>query len=112
MPRVQKKKRQKAKKSLKDEYYQQINADLGAEFTLFAFEHPGWLAQHVPNGATLVFQTGDPGFDAWTRQLAEKNQNRGTLSGPWVLVHIRKMRPQRSRIVRADIEPFVASTAG
>lgn len=112
MPRVQNKTSKTSTASLTDEYFQQLNADLGAEFTLFAFEHPDWLERHMPNGATLVFQTGDRKFDRWSRDLVERGCKRGTVTGPVVLVHIRKMSPRKSRIVQAEIRPFGARTAG
>ena len=109
---IQNKTFKRPKVSLTAEYFQQLNADLGAEFTLFAFEHPDWLERHLPNGATLVFQMGEPSFDRWSRDLVERGCKRGTVTGPVVLVQIRKMRPRKSRIVQAEIKPFAARTAG
>ena len=104
MRRVQRNKGKAAKETLKKDYYRDLNAELGAEFTLFAFEHPEWLQKHLPDGATVVLQTTDPGFNTWARQIAELNRARGTVAGPLVLVHIRKLRPRKSRIVRAEAE--------
>lgn len=89
---------------MNEDYYRNLNADLAGEFTLFTFEHPDWLEQNIPNDATVVIQTDDPGFNAWTRQVAEKNRSQDKNPGPLVLVHIREIMPQRSRIVRMEAE--------
>ncbi len=54
------------------DYYKTLNADLGFEFHLFSMEHPEWLSQNVPLGAIVVFQTDDPGFNAWARQIVSE----------------------------------------
>ncbi len=87
-----------------EEYYQQLNIDLGREFDLFAMENDQWMEKNVPNGAIVVLQTNDPGFNAWARAVAEKNRQLDQPPRPIVLVHLREVRPQQSRIVRADAE--------
>ena len=87
-----------------DDYYKQLNADLGLEFDLYAFEHPEWMSQNVPRGATVVLQTDDAGFNAWSRGIAENNRARVKSPGPMVLVHIRELLPQHSRIAKAEAE--------
>ena len=97
------------KASLKDDVFQQLNADLGVEFTLFTFEHPDWLEANVPNGAIVVMQTEDEGFNAWTRQVAERARRTESPPRPIVLIHIRELRPAKSRIVHADAELLPSS---
>jgi hypothetical protein len=87
-----------------EEYYKVLNAELGAEFDLFAVENPDWMANNVPNGAVVVMQTDDSAFSAWARSIAEQNRHLEDPPRPLVLVHIRELRPARSRIVRAEAE--------
>lgn len=87
-----------------NEYYKRLNADLGFEFGLFAIENAEWMAEKVPEGAIVVLQTDDPGFNAWARAVAEHNRHMESPPRPMVLVHIRELRPLHSRIVRAEAE--------
>jgi hypothetical protein len=89
---------------MSDEYFKALNTELGAEFDLFAIENPEWMATNVPSGAIVVMQTDDPGFNAWARGLAERNRRADDPPRPCVLVHVRELRPARSRIVRAEAE--------
>jgi hypothetical protein len=87
-----------------EQQYKTLNAELGAEFDLFAMENPAWMTTNVPEGAVVVMQTDDPGFNAWARGLAERNRGIERPSRPILLVHIRELRPLQSRIVRAEAE--------
>ena len=89
---------------MNEDYHKVLNAELGAEFDLFALENPDWMAKSVPNGAIVVMQTDDPAFNAWARKIAEQNRHLEDPTRPVVLVHIRELRPPRSRIVRAEAE--------
>lgn len=86
------------------DYYRYLNAELGAEFDLFVFEHPDWLEKHVPDGAVVVLQTDDPDFNRWALEIARRNGARSKRNEPVVLVHVRKLLPRRSRIVKAEAE--------
>ena len=86
------------------ELYRQLNADLAYEFHLFTLEHPEWACKNLPEGAVVVLQTDDPAFNAWSRSAAERTGQEP--NRPAVLVHIRELRPDQSRIVRADAEVF------
>jgi hypothetical protein len=90
--------------AMNTDYYKTLNADLGFEFHLFSMEHPEWLSQNVPPGAIVVFQTDDPGFNAWARQIAERNRQIENPPRQVVLVHLREILPPHSRIVRAEAE--------
>ena len=90
-----------------EEYYRDLNAELGAEFDFFVIDNPDWFDKNIPNGATVVLQTDDPGFSAWTRQVAEHNRSHDAEPTPMVLVHVREISPRKSRIVRLDAEPVV-----
>ena len=89
---------------MSEDYYRGLDAELGAEFDLFAVENPGWMAANVPQGAIVIMQTDDPGFNAWARSVAERNRTLDDPPRPVVLVHIRELRPAQSRIVRAEAE--------
>jgi hypothetical protein len=86
------------------DYFKQLNADLGAEFDLFALENPEWMAANVPAGAIIILQTDDVSFNAWAKQTAERARSSEKPPRPLVLVHVRELRPAKSRIVRADAE--------
>ena len=95
---------------MRTERYEKLNAQLGLEFDLFAIEHTGWMHKHVPNGAEVVLQTDDPGFNKWARDLVLKSRHLDDVPDrPIVLVHVKKLRPQRSRIVELDAELYGAS---
>ena len=89
---------------MNEDYYVMLNANLGAEFDLFALEHADWMEQNVPRGAVVVLQTDDAGFNCWARGVAEKNRHLENPPRPMVLIHIRELLPQHSRIVKADAE--------
>jgi uncharacterized protein DUF5647 len=91
------------------DYYKRLNADLGFEFHLFSMEHPEWVSKNIPQGAIVVLQTDDVGFNAWAREIAERNRGLENPPRAVVLVHIREILPPHSRIVRADAE-LVATT--
>ena len=95
---------------MNEEYFTGHNAELGTEFDLFAIENPDWMAENIPHGAIVVIQTDDPNFNAWARKTAECNQHLENPPRPVVLVHIRELRPARSRIVRADAELMSTSS--
>lgn len=89
---------------MNEEYYKFLNAELGAEFDLFALENPEWMAANVPEGAIIVMQTEDPGFNSWARQVVVPNRQLEQPPRPVVLVHIRELQPAHSRIIRAEAE--------
>ncbi len=86
------------------EGYQRINAELGREFDLYARENDEWMTANIPDGAAVVLQTDDECFNLWAREVAIRNRNLDSPPRPIVLVHLRELRPQQSRIVRADAE--------
>ena len=89
---------------MNEEYHKQLNAELGAEFDLYALEHPEWMAANVPAGAIVVLQTNVPNFNAWARAIVEHNRQIEQPPRPVVLVHVRELQPAKSRIVRAEAE--------
>ena len=93
---------------MKVDYFKQLNAKLGYEFHLFTMEHPDWCAHNVPQGAIVVLQTDDADFNTWVRGVAEKARRTEQPMRAMVLVHVRELLPEQSRIVRADAE-LVAS---
>jgi len=93
---------------MKENYFKQLNAELGYEFHLFTMEHPDWAVQNVPQGAIVVLQTDDADFNFWARGISETARRTEQPMRPMVLVHVRELRPEQSRIIRADAE-LVAS---
>ncbi len=84
--------------------FRRLNSELGLEFDLFGLEHPEWMEQNVPNDAIVVLQTDDPAFNDWARRTAELNSRHEKPAPTIVLVHIRRLRPRRSRIQRVEAE--------
>jgi hypothetical protein len=93
------------------EHHKAMNAELGAEFDLFALEHADWMAANVPHGAIVVLQTDDTEFNAWARGIAERNRHLDRPAPPIVLVHIRELRPAQSRIVMNRLDSLAASNS-
>ena len=89
---------------MKETYFKELNADLGYEFHLFTMEHPDWVSQNVPQGAIVVLQTDDAEFNAWARKISEQARKTEQPMRPMVLVHVRELRPEQSRIVRVEAE--------
>jgi hypothetical protein len=85
-------------------YFKQRNADLGAGFDLFALENPDRTEAKVSTGAIVVLQTDDIAFNRWAMETAMLARQLETPPRPLVLVHVRKLQPAKSRIVRADAE--------
>ena len=90
--------------TVQERRFRRLNSELGLEFDLFGLEHPEWMERNVPNDAIVVLQTDDPTFNQWARRIAELNSRHERPAPPIILVHIRKLRPRKSRIVRAEVE--------
>jgi hypothetical protein len=81
--------------------FQKLNAELGAEFDRYVIEHPAWALKNIPQGARVAFQlAGNTAFNAWSQRLAERTP---TLDQPIIYIHIKKLAPVRSRIMKADV---------
>jgi hypothetical protein len=87
---------------MKQTYYKQMNAELAGEIHLFSMEHGEWMADKIPPGAIVVMQTDDPDFNRWAIAVQKRNTAGRKPKPPVVLVHIRKLRPRKSRIVEAE----------
>ncbi len=77
------------------------NQTLSHEFSLFLLEHPE-MAERIPKGALVVLlPKNDP-------ELCHENMNLAQLhrepDQPIVYVHIEKIKPARSRLVRPQLE--------
>jgi hypothetical protein len=67
------------------------------EFDRYVMEHPRFAAK-IPRNAQVVLQLeGDSAYNAWSRQLAERQREP---EQPVVHVHIQGLKPARSRLVR------------
>jgi hypothetical protein len=80
--------------------------DLAGEFGKYVFAHPE-VDDLIPNGAYVYFQVeGDPGFNEYSRALAEGKRAAGI---PVILVRLKGLVPvQGSRLVDPIIEPIPA----
>jgi len=76
-------------------WFEELNAEVGAEFDRYAVEHPAFAAK-IPRGAQVVLQLPNQArFNAWLRRLARKQRQCGQ---PRVIVDIGRLVPARSRI--------------
>jgi len=77
------------------------NTELVKEFNRYVREHPAF-ADDIPKNAVVVMQLeGDRKFNQWSRKLAESHAEKGQ---PIVYVHIRKIKPLRSRIEKVELK--------
>lgn len=82
--------------------FEKKNTDLIKEFNRYIREHPGF-AEAIPKGAIVTMQLeGDDDFNAWSRRLAESQQEEGQ---PITYIRIKRIRPIRSRIEEISLEP-------
>jgi hypothetical protein len=82
--------------------FEKKNTDLIKEFNRYIREHPVF-AEAIPKGAIVAMQLeGDDDYNAWSRRLAESQQEEGQ---PIIYVRIKRIRPIRSRIEEISLEP-------
>lgn len=82
--------------------FEKKNTDLIKEFNRYIREQPGF-AEAIPKGAIVAMQLkGDDDFNAWSRRLAESQQEEGQ---PIIYIRIKRIRPIRSRIEEISLEP-------
>ena len=81
--------------------------ELAAEFGKYVFAHPE-VDAILPDGAYVYFEVeGEPQFNQYSRELAEKQQREERV--PVVLVRIKGLAPpQVSRLIDPIIEPVSA----
>ena len=76
------------------------HAILMTEFDRYVMEHPKFAAQ-IPRNAQVVLQVeGDEDYNTWSRKLAERQQEPGQ---PIIYVHIKGLKPARSRLIRPTV---------
>ncbi len=81
--------------------YEKKNTELIKEFDRYVREHPEF-ADDIPKNAVVVMQLeGNTKFNQWSRRLAKTH---ALNSQPIVYVHIRKLRPLRSRIEKLQLK--------
>jgi hypothetical protein len=86
--------------------YRHLNSILGEEFDRYVMEHPAFAAR-IPRGAEVVLQLADnPGFSSWQRRVWKQNHEPGRAV---VLVTVRKLRPERSRLVAPRLRKIAAA---
>ena len=81
--------------------YERKNTELIKEFDRYVREHPEF-ADDIPKNSVVVMQLeGNAKFNQWSRRLAKTHASN---SQPIVYVHIRKLKPLRSRIERLELK--------
>lgn len=80
-----------------DSVLEKRHAILMTEFDRYVREHPRF-ATKIPHNAQVVLQIeGDEQYNAWSRELAQKQREPGQ---PVICVCIQGLKPVRSRIIR------------
>mgnify|MGYP001602693110 CR=1 FL=1 len=81
--------------------YERKNTELIKEFNRYVREHPEF-ADDIPKEAVVVMQlAGDAKFNQWSRKLTKGHAREDQ---PIVYVHIRKLKPLRSRIEKLELK--------
>ena len=81
--------------------YERKNTELVKEFDRYVREHPEF-ADDISENAVVVMQLeGNAKFNQLSRRLAKTHASN---SQPIVYVHIRKLKPLRSRIERLELK--------
>jgi hypothetical protein len=81
--------------------YKRKNTELIKEFDRYVREHPKF-ADDIPKRPVVVMQLeGNAKFNQWSRRLAKTHARNGQ---PIVYIHIRKLKPLRSRIERLELK--------
>ena len=63
-------------------------------------EHPE-VAARIPQNAQIVLQIeGDEEYNAWSRELAERQRERDQ---PVVFVKVKGLRPAKSRLIKPEV---------
>lgn len=87
--------------TLSDKKMIEKNTDLIFEFDKYVLEHPEF-SDDIPQNAVVVMQLeGDGRFNQWSSKLAKSHAEKGQ---PIVYVHIRKIKPLRSRIEKVELK--------
>lgn len=83
--------------------FAQKQLELTAEFGKFLFDHPE-AEEGLPEGAYVFFEvTGEPEFNSYSRELAERRQREEGM--PVVCVRVKGLQPpQGSRLIDPVIE--------
>lgn len=87
---------------LQEEMWRQRHIELAEQFEHYILEHPELLGQ-MPDEAIICMQVeGDEAFNSWSRRwikrVAKGEEN------PVVYVHIKRLKPFRSRIEEVVLE--------
>jgi len=76
------------------------HAILVTEFDRYIVEHPE-VAARIPQNAQIVLQIeGDEEYNAWSRELAERQRER---EQPVVFVKVKGLRPAKSRLIKPEV---------
>lgn len=73
---------------------------LVTEFDRYVVEHPEFAAK-IPSNAQIVLQVeGDEEYNAWSRQIAEKQREPGQKI---VYVKVKGLKPTKSRLLKPEV---------
>jgi len=81
--------------------YERKNTELIKEFDRYVREHPEFADDFSENAVVVMQLEGNAKFNQWSRRLAKTHASN---SQPIVYVHIRKLKPLRSRIERLELK--------
>ncbi len=73
---------------------------LVTEFDRYVVEHPEFAVK-IPSNAQIVLQVeGDEEYNAWSRQIAEKQKEPGQKI---VYVKVKGLKPTKSRLLKPEV---------
>ena len=81
--------------------YERKNSDLIKEFNRYVREHPEFADDILKEAVVVMQLAGDAKFNQWSRKLAKDHAREDQ---PIVYVHIRKLKPLRSRIEKLELK--------
>ena len=79
--------------------FERKNAQLVTEFDRFIIENPEF-ADSIPDRALVAMQLEDDEFNRWSRNLAQKQAEKGQKI---VFINIKKMRPIQTIIEKLEL---------
>ena len=84
-----------------DNIFEKRHAMLMTEFDRCVMEHPKFAAQIPPNAQIVLQLEGEEAYNHWSRELASEQWEPDQ---PVVHVHIKGLKPARSRLRKAELE--------
>jgi hypothetical protein len=86
---------------MNDDVLHNKNLTLSIEFSRYVLEHPKFAEKIPENAQVVLLPEYDPELSQSNLELAKKQREKGQ---PVIYVHVKKLRPAKSRLVNPRIE--------